>query len=98
VTAEPPRLTTGRASTILAQVFDEFGNPVANVPVIFRITSGPAFARLDSGGRAVFTDNTGRATDTLRTNSTATGSVEVTATVPGVATPGTVTVPINPVS
>lgn len=96
VTADPPRLTTGRASTILAQVFDDSGNPVANVPVIFTITSGAGLARLDSGGRPIFTDNDGRATDTLRTNSTASGNVEVQATVPGGTTPGTVTVPVNP--
>jgi len=96
VSADPPRLTTGRTSTIIAQVFDAQGNPVANVPVIFQITSGASLARLDSGGRPVFTDNSGRATDTLRTNSTASGDVEVTATVPGPAQPGSVTVPVNP--
>jgi hypothetical protein len=98
VSADPPRLTTGRASTILAQVFDEFGNPVANVPVIFQITAGATLARLDSGGRPIFTDNSGRASDTLRTNSLAGGTVEVTATVPGAAVPGSVTVPVNTVT
>jgi hypothetical protein len=85
VTADPPRITTGRATTILAQVFDEFGNPVVNAPVIFSIvsTTGGVTARLDSGGRAVFTDNNGRATDTLRTNSILIGSVTVRATTAG---------------
>ena len=80
LTANPPRITTGTSTTLLAQVFDDTGNPVANVPVIFQITASTVQGRLDSGGQAVFTDNDGRATDTLRTNSTVAGSITVTAT------------------
>jgi hypothetical protein len=96
VTADPPRITTGRAATILAQVFDEFGNPVVNAPVIFSVESptGGVTARLDSGGRAVFTDNNGRATDILSTNSILIGSVTVRATTAGNES-GTVTVAVN---
>jgi hypothetical protein len=96
VTADPPRITTGRSATIIAQVFDEFGNPVANVPVIFRIigATNAVTARLDSGGREAFTDNNGRATDILRTNSTLSGEVEVEATTATGKT-GSATVQIN---
>jgi hypothetical protein len=80
LSADPPRLGTGRSTTLLAQVFDENGNPAANVPVVFQIVSGTVQGRLDSGGRAVFTDNDGRATDVLRTNSTVAGSIVVRAT------------------
>jgi hypothetical protein len=81
LTADPPRITTGRSTTLLAQVFGDDGNPVANVPVIFQIVTGTNVqARLDSGGRAVFTDNDGRATDVLRTNSTVAGEIHVVAT------------------
>lgn len=104
LTADPPRITTGRSSTLLAQVFSKDGtdtpgsNPVANVPVIFQITSTDVQARLDSGGRAVFTDNDGRATDVLRTNSTVAGTIKVTATTAnGVASdPVSVSVFISP--
>jgi hypothetical protein len=80
LTANPPRITTGTSTTLLAQVFDLNGNPVANVPVIFQITASTVQGRLDSGGSVVFTDNDGRATDVLRTNSTVAGSITVTAT------------------
>ena len=80
LTANPPRITTGTATTLLAQVFDDKGNPVANVPVIFQITASTVQGRLDSGGQVVFTDNDGRATDILRTNSIVAGSITVTAT------------------
>ena len=65
VSADPPHISTGRSTTILAQVFDDNGNPVANAPVIFTIDScspvGCSNERLASGGQAVFTDNDGRA-------------------------------------
>jgi hypothetical protein len=81
LTADPPRLTTGRSTTLTAQVFGESGNPAANVPVIFQILSTSTVnGRLDSGGRAVFTDNDGRATDILRTNSIVSGKIDVQAT------------------
>jgi hypothetical protein len=102
LTANPPRIKTGTSTTLLAQVFDKDGNPVANVPVIFQIiipTSGTVIqGRLDSGGQAVFTDNDGRATDILRTNSTVAGDITVTATAAnGKASPSlAVPVFINP--
>src|SRR5436190_1607228 len=99
LSADPPHISTGRSTTILAQVFDKDGNPVANAPVIFTLdcgTPGCSSERLSSGGQAVFTDNDGRATDTLRTNATTTKTVIVHATVPGaLTTPGSVTVTIN---
>jgi len=83
ISADPPHITTGRSTTILAQVFDKDGNPVASAPVIFTIDGSPTSERLASGGQAVFTDNNGRATDTLRTNAVVTKTVTVRATVPG---------------
>jgi hypothetical protein len=80
LTANPPRITTGGSTQLLAQVFDANGNPVANVPVVFQITNSTVQGRLDSGGRSVFTDTDGRATDVLRTNSTVAGTITVTAT------------------
>jgi hypothetical protein len=96
VTADPQRVRGPGSATIIANVFDVNGNPVANVPVIFAITSTtivappspappPAAAEetLDSGGRQRFTDTNGQAFDTLRTRAIAgVGSklVEVTAT------------------
>ena len=40
LTADPQRITSPRSSRITANVFDDFGNPVANVPVIFSLTAG----------------------------------------------------------
>jgi hypothetical protein len=100
LTANPPRITTGGSTQLLAQVFDERGNPVANVPVIFQITSASTVqGRLDSGGRQVFTDRDGRATDVLRTNSTVAGNIVVTVTTANGKQPSeplTVPVFINP--
>jgi hypothetical protein len=100
VTADPPRISGSRTSLIVANVFDEFGNPVANVPVIFTVsTTGtvPLEESLDSGGRPQFTDTNGQAFDVLRTRA-AIGAVQkrvtVTAT-PPVGSPGDVTVFVN---
>jgi hypothetical protein len=41
VTADPTRLREVRCSRIVANVFDEVGNPVASVPVIFTLSSEP---------------------------------------------------------
>jgi hypothetical protein len=67
--ANPQRITSSRRSTLTATVFDESGNPVQNVPVIFQITSmdAGAAATLDSGGLPRFTDSSGQAFDTLFT-------------------------------
>jgi hypothetical protein len=79
VTASPGRLTSSRSAQIVANVNDENGNGVPNVPVIFEVIQGtapspspspglPGFTEeLESGGRPVFTDNSGRAHDVLST-------------------------------
>ncbi len=40
--ADPATMGAGRTSYLTANVFDDFGNPVANVPVIFTMTEQPA--------------------------------------------------------
>jgi hypothetical protein len=95
LTASPPTVRAGGSSTITVNVFDEFGNPVANVPVNFSITQSSApNARLESGGSQRFTDSNGQAFDTLRTGAVlAAGTVTVTATVAGdLAETATITV------
>lgn len=69
VTAEPIRIerTDPRESFIIANVFDERGNPVANVPVIFTIDGTPDTERMVSESSQRFTDNNGRAEDVMRT-------------------------------
>lgn len=69
VTAEPIRIekTDPRESFIIANVFDENGNTVANVPVIFTIDGDPATERMVSEGAPRFTDNSGRAEDVMKT-------------------------------
>jgi len=67
LTVDPPRIT-GRSASVVARVFDADGNGVANVPVFFTIDGNPSTERFASGGQAVFTDNDGRAEDTLFTN------------------------------
>jgi hypothetical protein len=73
VAADPPRLVGKRTAEITATVYDDAGNPVARIPVTFKVTEGtstsdPArFEVLTSGGDPVFTDNNGRAYDTLGT-------------------------------
>jgi hypothetical protein len=70
LTADPPRITSPRHATIIANVYDGSGNPVQNVPVIFTIevASGIALEEtLDSGGAPRYTDSNGQAFDTLRT-------------------------------
>jgi hypothetical protein len=83
VGASPQRITTPRQSTITANVFDEFGNPVQNVPVVFSVDGVLIEETLDSGGTPLFTDSSGRVSDTLRTRAPVGGvqkTVEVTAT------------------
>jgi hypothetical protein len=89
VVAQPPRIAEGRQSQIVATVWDDQGNPVPHVDVIFTVTetddSPAAFERLASQGNPRFTDNSGRAYDTLRTNYDPSGTprtVTVTATTP----------------
>jgi hypothetical protein len=74
VTAFPPRLTDRRSTLITANVFDDNGNPVANVPVIFEVVPAgdddvlTGFERMDSQGTPTFTDNNGQAQDIMRTS------------------------------
>lgn len=71
ITADPPRIPANSRSThLVATVIDEFGNPVPNVQVVFRVTSNPATESVDSGSNPQFTDTNGRAEDTLRTRRT----------------------------
>jgi hypothetical protein len=102
VTASPPRITEPRNSQITANVFDNVGNPVVNVPVIFRIESVSGGSNLlqealDSGSQPRYTDTNGQARDTLRTSQNradAQKSVVVSATAANLST-DTVTVRIN---
>jgi hypothetical protein len=100
VTADPQRLslTTGRQSSIAANVFDGSGNPVQNVPIIFALVGDKTLQEtLDSGGAPQFTDSNGRCFDTLRTRAALGGeprAVTVNAT-PPVGAAGTVIVAIN---
>jgi hypothetical protein len=91
VTANPQVLEKARSATIVANVFDPNGNPVQNVPVIFKVESGtstgttipPLTEFLDSGGAPRYTDTNGQAFDTLTSkvaNGTLTKTVTVTAT------------------
>ena len=83
VTADPPVLATARQSAITANVFDEFGNPVQHVPVIFSVSATgtvPLQEVLESGGSPRYTDSNGRAFDTLTTRA-ATGTTQKTVTV-----------------
>lgn len=74
-----------RESVISAFVYDELGNPVANVPVHFSIQEATSTERLEGEGQPAFTDNNGRAQDVLRTQyppSSPPKQVTVVATVP----------------
>jgi hypothetical protein len=66
--ADPPRIPLSPRSThLVATVLDDVGNPVPNVPVVFRVVANAATESVDSGSNPVFTDTNGRAEDTLRT-------------------------------
>ena len=67
VTADPARITLPRFSYITANVFDENGNPIANIPVIFSVEADPLEETLESGGVPQYTDTNGQAFDILRT-------------------------------
>jgi hypothetical protein len=81
-TANPNSVTSSAPSRITANVFDENGNPVRNVPVIFTLSGGSGSESLDSFGGQTFTDTNGQSFDTLRTaaGSAVTRTVTVTAT------------------
>jgi len=84
VTASPQLLAAARQAAIAANVYDRFGNPVQNVPVVFTITAAdPLQEFLESGGSPRYTDSNGRAFDTLTTRAptgTTQKTVVVTAT------------------
>jgi hypothetical protein len=82
VTANPNSVTISTPSRIVANVFDENGNAVKNVPVVFTLSGGSGAEVLDSGGGQTFTDTNGQAFDTLRTGagSGVSRTVTVTAT------------------
>ena len=82
VTADPSRLTTSRSSQIAATVFDRDGNPLSGVPVYFSVSAGGEASFVESGGRPVFTDSSGRAFDVFRTRSTVQGEATVLARAP----------------
>lgn len=100
VTADPPVLAGSRQSTIVANVFDDVGNPVQNVPVIFSVSASgttPLQEVLSSGGAPRYTDSSGQAFDTLTTR-TATGTTQKTVTVTATTASGqdgTVNVVVN---
>jgi Big-like domain-containing protein len=97
VTSDPPRATARQPATIRAIVIDDNGNPVANVPVFFRISPPVIAESMASGGNPVYTDTNGIAEDVLRTTAAATDpgrTVTVEASAAGVST-GTVIVRIN---
>jgi hypothetical protein len=96
LTVTPQRLTESRTARVIALVFDAEGNPVANVPVVFSVVG--ATELLDSQGRPVFTDNSGEATDVLRTRypiGSPQKTVTVTATTANGISATAVTVTIN---
>ncbi|MBN2371122.1 MAG: hypothetical protein JXO72_11620 [Vicinamibacteria bacterium] len=72
IVANPSTLTTRRYADIIAFVYDENGNPLSRIPVLFSVTegdSGPAqWEHMESEGRPEFTDNNGRVHDVLRTS------------------------------
>lgn len=57
-----------RYSVLTATVFDKDGNPIARVPVVFRLTDTDFTESLESGGQPVFTDNNGQAKDRVFTS------------------------------
>ena len=85
VTADPSLITVSSSTHVTANVFDDDGNPAANVPVIFTITADPATEWMDSQGAPIHTDTNGRASDVMRTRRTTSGTATVKATVPGAA-------------
>jgi hypothetical protein len=67
VTCDPQRITAPRNCLLRATVFDEFGNPVQNVPVSFSIDGSLVEETLDSGGALLYTNSNGQVTDVMRT-------------------------------
>ena len=82
----------------MANVFDDNGNQVSNVPVIYTITADSSQTEtLASGSSPIYTDTSGQAVDYLQTKydpEAASKAVTVTATTSNGKT-GTVQVQIN---
>jgi hypothetical protein len=81
--AVPARITNSNTTHVIATVVDVNGNPVANVPVTFRVVEDPATDFFESAGAPVFTNNNGEAEDVLRTFRNTVGVITVTASAPG---------------
>jgi len=79
LTAEPLRITRGGHSYLTTNVFDDQGNPLANIPVVISLEGGTGRDSLASGGAQLFTDTNGQVFDTLSTSSNASADVTVTA-------------------
>lgn len=69
VVVSPDVITSPGSALITANVFDDNGNPTANVPVIFSLEATTLYETLDSGGAPQFTDTNGQAFDRVRTRS-----------------------------
>jgi hypothetical protein len=73
LTASPQRiLFEPRQSQLVANALDGNGNPLANIAIFFSVTEPalegpPRYENLASAGNPVYTDNNGRAYDTLYT-------------------------------
>jgi hypothetical protein len=80
--AEPGRIGSSRSTVVIATVLDASGNPVANVPVYFRVTSTGGTEFFDNAG-PVFTDNNGEADSVLQTRRATSGTVTVEAEAAG---------------
>jgi hypothetical protein len=94
--ADPPRITNSNSTHVFAAVFDKGGNPVANVPVYFSVTSNPptpATEFFDVNG-PVYTNNNGEAENVLRTRRETQGFATVKAEVPGPGTSATLQIQI----
>jgi hypothetical protein len=68
LTADINHVSATRPVSVTAFVFDASGNPVANVPVFFRLNPPTGTERLDSAGNPLFTDFNGAVTDRLTTS------------------------------
>jgi hypothetical protein len=95
--ALPSRITNSNTTHVIATVVDDFGNPVANVPVTFFVEEDPETDFFESAGRPVFTNNNGEAEDLLRTVRNTVGVITVKASVPtagGIITSGGFAIPV----
>ena len=81
--AIPSRITISNSTHVIATVLDQFGDPVANVPVFFEVVSDPRTEFFESSGAAVHTNNNGEAEDVLRTRRTLQGTITVRAAAAG---------------